>query len=342
MNDFAGFILGPFSSVWHTGNLLNRAGLLMFASSGAAFALKAGTFNLGGEAQIYASALAAAMVLASPAASSAAVQAASASAASADGAGGGAVVFCFALALVLAVLTGALLGGIPGALRAKFGTSELLTSFLLSAALLPVLDYLTGGPLRDPGKNLLATPAIAEAYRMKQLLPPSLMNASFFLAIGAAVAVSLFLSQTRAGYRLSVAGTASEFAAFAGFPVGHITVAGMTASGALHGLAGFFAITGTWFMCHQGFSAGMGWSALAIALIARRKPLAVIPASLLYAWIESASGLAVLSSRAGFDSTAIVQGFIFLFISANLPFAAQMRRALGSAKAALRSKRSAE
>jgi simple sugar transport system permease protein len=316
MSDIADFILGPFSSAWHAGNLLNRAGLLMFASSGAAFALKAGTFNLGGESQIYASALAAAIVLACPAAVSAA-------------AGGSAeTAFFFALAFAVAVLTGALLGGIPGLLRAKFGTSELLTSFLLSAAMLPVLDYLTAGPLRDPGKNLLATPEIARAYRIQSLLPPSVLNASFLFAVGAALAVSLFLSRSRAGYRLSVAGTAPEFARFAGFPVGRITVAGMTASGAFHGLTGFFAITGTWFMCHQGFSAGMGWSALAIALIARRKPLAVIPAALLYAWIESASDIAVMSSRVSFDSTAIVQGLIFLFISANLPVAGPLRTLL--------------
>ncbi|HQL34126.1 MAG TPA: ABC transporter permease, partial [Treponemataceae bacterium] len=63
MNAFAEFALGPFSSLWHAGNLLDKAGLLMFASTGAAFALKSGTFNLGGEAQIYASALVTAMIL---------------------------------------------------------------------------------------------------------------------------------------------------------------------------------------------------------------------------------------------------------------------------------------
>lgn len=298
------FFSKPFSSWFYFGNMLNMAGLMIFAATGSAFALKAGTFNLGGEAQIYAPALVAAVMLSGPPPATAVETA-----------------FRFALALAAAVGTGAVLGFVPGFLKARFRISELLTSFLLSAALLPVIDYLVSGPLRDQSKNLLATKAIAAAFRIPPFLKPSSLNASFAVAVVLALLAGLFLRNTTAGYRLRVTGTAGEFARFAGFSVNSVPIAGMTVSGIFHALAGFFSITGTWYMCHNGFSSGMGWSALAIALIARHNIFAVVPAAILYAWLQTASEAAVLTTRFSFDSTALVQAVIFLCISAQVfPF----------------------
>lgn len=299
----ATFFGKPFSSWWHFGNMLNMAGLLLVASTGACFALKSGTFNLGGEAQIYAPALIAAMILSSPLSS---------------GTDTADMAVRFVLALVACLASGALLGFIPGILKARFRVSELLTSFLLSAALIPVVDFLISGPLRDQGKNLLATPAINDLFRIPQFLKPSLFNMSFFIAVFLAILTGLFFRYTAPGYRLRLTGKAPEFSRFAGFPERTSSIAGMTVSGIFHALTGFFSITGTWYMCHNGFSAGMGWSALAIALIARQNPIALIPAALLYAWLESASNAAVLSTRFSFDSTALVQAVIFFVISAQV------------------------
>jgi simple sugar transport system permease protein len=299
----ATFFAKPFSSWWYVGNTLNMAGLLILAGAGSAFALRTGTFNLGGEAQIYAPALVTATILAQGG--------------MAAGSGGTtATAMRFAVALVAAAGTGALLGFIPGILKSRFRITEILSSFLLSAAITPVIDYLVAGPLRDKGKNLLATPPIEGAFRLPPVATPSYFNASFFVAVAVALCAGFFLSRTRAGYRFRVAGTAPEFARFAGFPVSTASVSGMTVSGALHGLAGFFAVTGTWYACLEGFSSGMGWSALAIALIAGQNVLAVIPAAVLYAWLETASDAAVLSTGFSFDSTSLMQAVIFLVISA--------------------------
>ncbi len=306
------FFTKPFSSWFHFGNMLNMAGLMIFAAAGSAFALKAGAFNLGGEAQIYAPALVTALLLSGPPPASAAETA-----------------IRLALALAAATATGAFLGFVPGFLKAQFRISELLTSFLLSAALLPVIDFLVSGPLRDQSKNLLATKAIVAAFRIAPFMKPSSFNISFAIAVVLAILAGLFLRNTAPGYRLRVTGTAPEFARFSGFSVKTVPVAGMTVSGIFHALTGFFSITGTWYMCHNGFSAGMGWSALAIALIARHNLFAVIPAAILYAWLQTASDAAVLTTRFSFDSTALVQAVIFLCISAQvfpLPALKEKRR----------------
>ncbi len=302
------FFSGTFSSWWYLGNMLNTAVLLIPAAIGSAVALRSGSLNLGGEAQLYAPALVTALLLSRipdtvP------------------------VVPVFLAVLLAALATGAVLAAIPGILRVRFHASELLTSFLLSAALIPLLDYLVAGPLRDPGKNLLATRAIPETVRIPPITGPSSFNLSVIPVLLLAGFWALIILRTRSGYRMSMTGTAPEFAAFTGIRTGRITVLGMTLSGALHGLTGFLAVTGTWYTCHQGITSGMGWSALAVALIAGKHPLAIVPAAIIYAWIQVSGDNALLSTRVDFDSTAILQAVLFLVISARtIPSIVQFRR----------------
>lgn len=291
------FFVKPFSSWWYWGNTLNMAGIYILAATGSALALKAGTFNLGGEAQLYAPAFVSAVIIPISAAALPPWAALTAG-------------------LLAALAAGAAIGFVPGYFRAKRGTSELLTSFLLSAALIPLVDFLVGGPFRDGSNNLIATAPLPAAARLTPFAPPSYLNAAFPAAIAVALAAAFFLRRTGPGFKYRVSGAAREFALFSGYPVGGIAITGMSLSGALHGAAGFAAVAGTWYRCHQGFSAGMGWSALAIALMAKSDPLAVIPAAFLLAWLQSASSAALLSTRLGFDATALIQAAIFLVVSA--------------------------
>ncbi len=292
------FFTVTFSSAWQTGNMLNMAGMLILAAGGSALAMRSGTFNLGGEAQLYAPALVTAIILTAPVASTLPVP------------------LTLTLALAAALITGAVIGFIPGLFRALNGTSEMLTSFLLSGAIVPVIDYLISGPWRDQGRNLLATPAIAAPFRLKALLPPSFFNLSFFIAAALTLAAALLVERTRAGYHIRISGVAPGFAEYAGLRVKTVRIFGMTAAGTLHALAGFFAITGTWYMCHLGITAGLGWSALAIALIARGNLLAVLPAGLFYAWLDASLTGALQTGRYSFNASALVQAVIFLSIAA--------------------------
>jgi simple sugar transport system permease protein len=309
----AAFLSRPFSSWWHFGNLLNASSLILLAALGSKLALDSGMVNLGGEAQVFAPALLTAVTLNAAGASFPSI--AGASFPNASGMVNAGLLIATALA---SASLGALLAAGSAALRVRRGVSELLSSFLLSAAALPVLDYLVSGPLRDQSKNLLATASIPEAFRLEPFLRPSYLNASFAIAIAIAVSLSLFLSRSRAGYRMRLTGAASEFALYSGIATDSYRFFAMTASGALHGLSGFFSVVGTAYACHQGHSGGLGWSALAVALMARSGVAFVIPAAVLFAWLESASDSALLSTRFSFDSTSIVQAVLLLAISARL------------------------
>ncbi len=292
------FFLGPFSNRYYFGNMLDGAGLLLIAGLGVSAAFRAGVFNLGGDGQIYIAGLVAAVVcLALPQAPA---------------------VFGIVLALVAAVAVGMLLAGVCGLFKYLWGTDELITSFLISAAIVPSVSYLIVGPLRNQQSNLLTTERIAEQFRLLRLLPPSNLNLALLFALLLAPLAHFLLYHTVRGYELRITGLNREFARYGGIAIGAYTAVPMAISGGLHGLSGAFAVLGTHHAAIQGFTIGLGWNAIAVALIGRNHPLLIIPAALVFAYMEAGAKAAMLHTEFSFELGAIIQAVIFFMITAHV------------------------
>ena len=294
------FFTGPWASPWFLGNTLDHIGLLLTASLGITLAFRGGCFNLGGEGQIYLGGLAATVVLLPGGAGPPPGTPASLTAA----------LLC--LAALAALSAGGIMGAVSGVLKRQFRANELITSFLLSAALTTLGDYLVSGPLRDPGGNLLATPRFPLNRLLPRLLPPSNLSLSFAFALLLVIGGHLFINKTAPGYRFRTAGAAPEFARYGGIRPESYWLPALTASGALAGLTGFFAVAGTYGLCHLGFPGGLGWNAIAVALIARNSPLALFPAALVYGWLKAGSDSALLASELSFETAAFIQAVVLL------------------------------
>ena len=288
------FFLGPFRNVYSFGNMLNSAVPLMLGGLGVSIAMQAGSLNLGGEGQIYSGAFVATIV-ALPLANSLP-----------------AIGFLGGLA---AVLAGSLFAGgvaaLSGFCKAKWHTNELITSFLLSNALVLIVNYLVNGPFLDPSTNLQSTRKIAAHLRLPLILPPSNLSVSLLIALAVVVVVHVFLRHTKLGYEFRMAGANEIFARYGGINTRLNTVLAMFFSGALYGLAGALAVFGTYYGTVKEFSAGLGWNALAAALVAGFYPPALIPASLFFAWISSGARIAMQNSDITFEIAFIVQAVIF-------------------------------
>jgi simple sugar transport system permease protein len=122
----------------------------------------------------------------------------------------------------------------------------------------------------------------------------------------------LFINKTAPGYRFRIAGAAADFARYGGIRVESAWIPALTVSGALSGLTGFFAVAGTYGLCHLNFSGGLGWNAIAVALIARNSPLALFPAALVYGWLKAGSDSAMLASTFNFETAAFIQATVLL------------------------------
>ena len=312
----AAFFIGPWSNTWFLGNTLDSMALLLTASLGAAAAFRGGCFNLGAEGQIYLGGCAAAAVLL----------------------GGGCIPgplpgpVMLVLAALAAAVTGGIMGGVSGVLRKVCGANELITSFLLAAALIPSGDYLISGQLRGPGVNLLATDSFSSGRVLPKILPPSSLSVSIILALALVFLFHFFIHSTARGYRFRIAGAAPDLAEFAGIDPQKRFVPAMTVSGAAAGLAGFFAVAGTYGMCYQGFSGGLGWNGIAMALIAGNEPLLLLPVVFVFGAIRAGSDAAMLQAGFGFEIAAFIQAAVLLL--AALPFGIRYLKGRGGSSPA--------
>jgi simple sugar transport system permease protein len=285
------FFIGPFTSLFSFGNMLNASIPLILGALGVTVAMKTGSLNLGGEGQIYSGAFCAtAVALALPHL----------------GAAGG------LLAVTTGVLLSAALAAFCGFCKAKWNTSELITTFLVSCAVIPVINYLICGPFVDPANSLQSTGKIAENMRLPLILKPSNLSAAAYIAVFACLLVHYFLNRTKKGYEFRMAGNNELFARYGGINTKLNTVLAMAISGGFYGLAGSLAVMGTYHAAIKEFSSGLGWNGLAVALIAGFNPAAVIPAAIFFAWIGAGARIATQNTGLTYEVASIVQAVIFL------------------------------
>ncbi|MCL2264462.1 MAG: ABC transporter permease [Treponema sp.] len=284
------FFFGPFRNVLSFGNMLNASVPLIFGALGIIIAMKAGSLNLGGEGQVYLGAFV------------------TCAAALAFGSFGVFAVF----ALILGSLCSGAVAAVSGFCKAKWNTNELITTFLISCAVIPIINFLVTGPFLDPETSLVSTRKIAENMRLPLILRPSSLNAGIFTAFVFVMLVHLFLYKTRTGYEFRIAGSNELFARYGGINTKLNTVVAMAMSGCLYGLAGGIAVLGTHHAVIKDFSSGLGWSGLTVALIAGFSPAAVIPCAFFLAWINAGARIAMQNTGLAFEVAYIVQAFIFL------------------------------
>ena len=290
------FFVGPFTKAYYLGNMLNQSIGLMFTGLGIAVAFKSSTFNLGGEGQAYSGALVAtAICLALP---------------NLPGIVGGAA------AILGAILIGAFLAGLSGFFNMRWGTDQLISSFLISAAVILVVNFLVTGPLDDPKNSMLTTASIAEQYRFLKIFLPSKLDVSIFFAVAAAIGTYFFMQRTHWGYEMRMCGINRNFSRYAGINVAKYLVVPMAISGGFHGLAGAVSVMGTHYRCLKGVTTGLGWNGIAVALIAKNNPIAVIPAALFFAYLDAGAKAAMLHADVTFELAKIAQAVIFFLVTA--------------------------
>lgn len=289
------FFVQPFASVYSVGTMLNTASLFIFAACGMCFSFNAGCFNLGGEGQIYLSGFLTAILL--------------------NRFSGVAPFILLPLVFILVFCITGLTGLFCALLRIARNINELLSSFLFSSALVPIIDFLIVDLFRDEKKSLLATPFISENLRLKSILPPSVLNFSFFIALALIFVFHAYLYRTKKGYVTRICGKAEEFALYCGFSVNREKLKGMFVSAGCHGITGFFAVTGTYFTCHSGFYSGMGWNALSVALMAGNNPMLVLPSAFIMSYMLIAADQSVLLNGGSFDTANLIQAAILIAIS---------------------------
>ena len=136
--------------------------------------------------------------------------------------------------------------------------------------------------------------------------------------LGLCTLVWFILKRTTFGFEVRTVGTNPNAAKYAGMAVNRTVIAVMAIAGAFAGLAGAGEISGTTGFLSPGVFASIGFDAIAIALLARANPYAIILTSILWGSMLSGAGLMQQEAGLSIDAVRIVQALVLLFVAADV------------------------
>ena len=300
---------------------------LIFTGLAVALAFKCGLLNIGAEGQLYVGAFAAAWV---------------------------GITFTklpgfvlIPLAMVAAMGAGAVWGAIPGALKARFGSHEVINTIMMNFIAVGLVSYLTQQFYKASGDPIMQTTLVADQAqiaRFSTLLSPFNvnfpqripLNISFLLALLTAFLVWVFLWRTKWGYEIRAVGLNPSAAEYGGVSVRKQIVLAMALSGALAGMVGINEVLGYRHRYYHDFSPGYGFAGIAVALLGRNHPLGVILAALLIGALNRGGlFIDIFTDKVSKDLVQVLQAIIILFVAMEALFRRRLARFIpGSAKKA--------
>ena len=280
----------------------------IFTGLAVAVAFHAGLFNIGGEGQAYVGGLGMALMALAfddvlP------------------------VIILVPLCLVAGAAFGAAWGAVPGWLQAYRGSHIVITTIMFNFIASALLGYLLVSVLIAPGSMAPETRKFAEAANIPYLhevaawfgieMSRSPANASLFFALLCAVGVWLYVWRSPSGYSLRTVGFSPRAASYAGIDARRVTVITMCLSGALAAMMGLNEILGTQHRLLMNFTAGYGFTGIAVSLMGRNHPVGIVLASLLFgALYQGGAELAFDMPRVTREMVVAIQGLVILFSGA--------------------------
>jgi simple sugar transport system permease protein len=282
----AGSLAG--SAAW-TATLL-KTGPLLLTGLAVALCFRCGVWNIGAEGQLYVGALMATAV---------------ATRVMPDAPGWLGV----PIVIVASALGGAVWAGIAGVLRAGRGVSEVISTILLNFVALQLVSLAVHGFLQESTGAYPQSEALAAAFRLPAI---GRLHLGIPLALGLAVASAWLLFRTAVGFRMRAVGLSPGAARFAGIEPDRQLVFTLAGAGALAGVAGGVEVAGVTGRLYETLSPGYGYTAIAVALLARLHPLAVVPAALFFGVLEAGGGAMQRGAGVPAVATDVVKGVVIL------------------------------
>lgn len=195
------------------------------------------------------------------------------------------------LAMFAGFLGGAIWGGIPGILKAYFRVNEILSTVMMNAIAVQLMNFLLRGPMIDPAQAELAskipqTARLLDAFRLPRW-GATRLHIGFLIALALAALVYILLWRTTLGYRIRAVGQNPHASRYGGIRVRRRIVTALLLSGAFAGIAGAIQVYGVNYRMitdgsASGFTGAAGFNGIVAALFGQLHPIGTIPASIFF------------------------------------------------------------
>lgn len=274
--------VGSSYAIWSA--TLVRATPLLLLGLAVALAFRAGVLNIGAEGQLVLGAIAAsAVALARPTTPA---------------------LLLIPMMMCAGALGGAAWAGIAAWLRQRFGVLEVISTIMLNFVAAALISWIVRGPLQEPTKVYPMSVTFSDSAHWPFLISGQRTHLGLVLGVGAAALLWFVLARTAMGFRVRAVGAGAAAAASAGgVDAARVQWKAFLASGALAGLAGASEVGGVTWALYEGISPGYGYTAIAVALLARLDPRGVVVSALFFGALEA--GGAAMQRNAGVPAVTV-------------------------------------
>lgn len=224
--------------------------------------------------------------------------------------------------LIGAILGGMVCGAVPGVLKAYTGAHEVIVTLMFNYVTYAFLLYaVLSTPFQQPGQSNDIGRTLDPTAILSPLFGPSSgLRVSYGIFVAAAVVVFAWwlLDRSSLGFDFRVTGANPSAARASGINARYVIITVFLISGGLAGLAGYVQVASTTHYIDGGFligNAGIGFTAITVALLGRNRPMGIVWASLLFAALSVGGRNMQASTGIPLDLATVIQSAIVLFVA---------------------------
>ncbi len=217
------------------------------------------------------------------------------------------------LAIMTAMLIAAFWLWVPGVLLAKLDVDEVVSTLMLNFVALGLAGFLVNSVFLSATSGNNTTETIHDVAELSRLLPPSTLHSGFLLGLLCVFGYALWTHRTPQGFEAALVGFNSRFARSVGISVPATIILVMVISGLVSGAGGASHALGQVHKFSDGFSAGYGFTGMAIALLARNSAIGILFGAILFGALASAGTTVQLFSDIPLDIVNVIEGTVMIF-----------------------------
>ncbi len=224
--------------------------------------------------------------------------------------------------LIAGIAGGMVCGVIPGVLKAFTGAHEVIVTIMLNYVVYAFLLFaVLSTAFQRPGQSN----DISRTMDPSAQLPPLFGSTSglrvsygIFIALAVVLFAWWFLDRSSIGFDFRVTGANPSAARASGISSRTVIVLVFLVSGGLAGLAGVVQAASTTHYVDGGFligNAGIGFTAITIALLGRNRPMGILLSSLLFAALGVGGRTMQAATGIPLDLATVIQSIVVLFVA---------------------------
>lgn len=266
---------------------------ILFTALAAAFAYRAGVFTVGVEGSFVLGGLTAAVIGAHMSAFPA--------------------VLAMALPLIGAAVAGVLVAAIPAVLRALWAVDEVVTTLMFNFIVAGLANWSVQAFFQQRGQANSATAYVSANAELPALAPPGQTSWGLVIGLLTLVGYAMWMRHSALGFEFRAVGSAPRFSVAQGLRVRTVLLTALLGAGLIGGLGGGTHALGIVHRYSEGFSAGFGFTGIAIALLARFNPVGILLGSVLFGALNAAGATVQLFINLPVQIINILEGTVMVF-----------------------------